>query len=77
MNQVFKKLIVRNLILQYNYDSLKIFRLKYDLIYDEDDEDDQTEDDDNLESYTESSNNQSDNYSDNRPYDKQDGYYII
>lgn len=55
MNRVFLKLIViLNIIIKLNYDALKILRLKYDIIYedDDDDEDDILEDDD-VESYSE------------------------
>ncbi|CAK64949.1 unnamed protein product (macronuclear) [Paramecium tetraurelia] len=71
-NRIFSKLI-------QNYDALKIFRLKYDIIYDDDeDEDDDDIQDDDLESCSELSDDyQSDEgYSDNRIVDKQDGTIV-
>ncbi|CAD8210901.1 unnamed protein product [Paramecium pentaurelia] len=71
-NRIFSRLI-------QNYDALKIFRLKYDIIYDDDeDEDDEDFQDDELESCSELSDDyQSDEvYSDNRLVDKQDGTIV-
>ncbi|CAD8122122.1 unnamed protein product [Paramecium sonneborni] len=70
-NRIFLRLI-------QNYDALKIFRLKYDIIYDDDDEEDDDLQDEELESCSELSDDyQSDEgYSDNRFIDKQDGTIV-
>ncbi|CAD8124483.1 unnamed protein product [Paramecium sonneborni] len=71
-NRIFSRLI-------QNYDALKIFRLKYDIIYDDEDDDDTAEiHDDELESCSELTDDyQSDEgFSDNRIIDKQDGTIV-
>ncbi|CAK61242.1 unnamed protein product (macronuclear) [Paramecium tetraurelia] len=70
-NRIFLRLI-------QNYDALKIFRLKYDIIYDDEDEEEDESQEDELESCSELSDDyQSDEgYSDNRLVDKQDGTIV-
>lgn len=41
------------IIVKLNYDALKILRLKYDIIYDDDDDEDDILEDEDVESYSE------------------------